>query len=194
MQDAHDLENILAQMVENVQKEIQINLPRKVGIIAKNQFTENFRKGGFLDVGYHMWPKAKRQQGTGTDARYTPLTSRRDHLMRSITAEPRPGEVTIKTEVEYANIHNSGGNTNPTVTPKMRKFAWAKFYSLSNHGKKPTPEAEKWKGLALTKKLKLFIRIPQRKFIGDSKELSEKIEKAIIDTINKITQNGKSSL
>ena len=34
---------------KKMQREVQINLPRKVGMIAKNQFTYNFHKGGFVD-------------------------------------------------------------------------------------------------------------------------------------------------
>ena len=34
---------------------MQINLPRKVGIIAKNHFTDNFRKGGFVDTSLEPW-------------------------------------------------------------------------------------------------------------------------------------------
>lgn len=193
MPNAKDIDKILAQNIKEIERELMVNLPRKVGVIAKNQFTDNFRKGGFLDNGIQPWRRTKRQDGEGTDARYSPLTSRRDHLMRSITVHPSPGKVEIRNDVEYANIHNEGGNTHPRVTPKMRKFAWAKFYSLSNHGKDITPEAESWKGLALTKKRILNIRIPQRKFIGDSRELTEKIEKLIQDTIQKIT-NGINSL
>lgn len=38
-----------------------------------------------------------------------------------------------------------------------------------------SPEAQMWRGLALTKKKHLRIRIPQRQFIGQSRELEERI-------------------
>ena len=38
-----------------------------------------------------------------------------------------------------------------------------------------SPEAQIWRGLALTKKKHLRIRIPQRQFIGQSRELEERI-------------------
>ena len=40
-----------------------------------------------------------------------------------------------------------------------------------------------WRGLALTKKKKLNIRIPQRQFLGESEELNEKIEKKVAEKI-----------
>ena len=120
------------ELAKKVQREVQINLPRKVGIIAKNHFTDNFRKGSFVNSSLEPWQITKRQQsGRGVEGKYTPLTSRRDHLMRSITSHPRPEEVTIINDVEYANIHNEGGVVNPKVTDKMRKFAWYKVYSLA---------------------------------------------------------------
>ena len=103
--------------------------------------------------------------------------------MRSIQAEQGRGEVTITNPVEYAAIHNEGGTveTSPTVTPKMRKMAWRKCYALAGvkgKGKLPKElpeEAEKWRALALTKKSRLHIKanIPQRQFIGESKELTD---------------------
>ena len=76
----------------------------------------------------------------------------------------------------------------------MRKMAWAKAYSLAGvrgGGKLPKelpPEAAKWRALALTKKSKLNVRanIPQRQFIGESQELSQEINKMIMESINKI--------
>lgn len=38
-----------------------------------------------------------------------------------------------------------------------------------------TPEAQMWRGLALTKKKHLRIKIPKRQFIGQSRELEERI-------------------
>ena len=87
-------------------------------------------------------------------------------------------------------IHNWGGETSPAVTPKMRRFAWAMYYQAAGKSKKGTkgrkaaenapsgalpPEAQMWHSLALTKKKRLRIKIPQRQFIGQSRELEERI-------------------
>ena len=103
-----------------------------------------------------------------------------------------PGDYRVKivNDVPYAPIHNWGGETSPAVTPKMRRFAWAMYYKTGGkpkagtEGRKSakkgqatalTPEAQMWRGLALTKKKRLRIRIPQRQFIGPSRELEERI-------------------
>ena len=203
MSDARELQRKVEKLKKEIEKEVYDKLPRKVGVVAVNHFRQNFREGGFVDGGVRPWKKTRRQEGNGADAKYTPLTSRRDHLMRSIQSEPGRGEVTITNPVEYSAIHNEGGTivTNPTVTPKMRKMAWAKCYSLAGvrkGGKLPKElpeEAAQWRALALTKKKKLHIRanMPKRQFIGESRELREKIDKMIVDTINKI-KNGIDNL
>ena len=97
--------------------------------------------------------------------------------------------------------------SNPTITPRMRKYAWAMVYKLSGRkrgrkgkraggSKEALPEeARKWMALALTKKTKLKIRakMPKRQFIGESRELIEKVNKEVNDSIQRI-KDGISTL
>lgn len=193
--DAKNFEINISKLKDEVIKVVNDQLPRKVGVMAVNHFKENFRRSGFVNSGLRPWPKTKRQMSNlpGADSRYGPLTSSRNHLMSSIESHPGVGEVSIVNPVPYASIHNEGGNitTHPTVTPQMRKFAWAMAYSLA--GNKPLTkdipaEAQKWKGLALTKKKNITINahIPQRQFMGDSAELNRKIEDTIQKELSKI--------
>jgi phage gpG-like protein len=194
--DARNINNIVEKLQDQVVKEITNNLPRKVGVVAVNQAKNNFRESGYLDNGIHKWKQTKRQQGKGTNARYGPLTSSRNHLMSSVQAKPSIGQVIIENPVPYASIHNNGGNitTHPTITPKMRKYAWHMVYSLAGikgNGKLPKElpqEAQKWKGLALTSKSKITVRanIPKRQFLGDSAELRQKINNMINQSLEKI--------
>ena len=134
--------------------------------------------------------------------------SSQNHLFSSINYTPGIAKVTIFNDVVYAAIHNEGGTVHPKITPKMRRFAWAKYYELKGRQKgaqKPrkgtqnrtsqsagnqpdSGEAEKWKRLALTKKETLTINIPQRQFMGQSAELDAKIsayvEKEVLRIIN----------
>lgn len=122
------------------------------------------------------------------------------HLFASIKYTPGDACVTIANDLLYAPIHNWGGSTHPSVTNKMRRFAWAMFYketgikrAKSGKTKKKrmaaateNSRASRWKALALTKKTKLNTRIPQRQFIGDSRELSDKVQQKIITEIDNI--------
>ena len=203
MSQADNIQRHILRLKDEIIKEVNTVLPRKVGILAVNHFRNNFRQGGFVNNGLQPWKRTRRQEEGGKDSKYSPLTSRRNHLMRSLQYQVGVGEVTITNPVDYAGIHNEGGiiNSHPTVTPKLRKFAWAKVYALSGvrgKGKLPKdlPEtARRWKAIALTRKSKLSVtaRIPKRQFIGQSHELDEKVKKEVMKSIEKIQaklQNG----
>lgn len=202
---------MVSKLTEQVEREVNDRLPRKVGLIAVQHFRQNFRDSGFHDGGLRPWKKSQRELrgGMGASARYKTLTSARNHLMSSTQAHIGRGEVSIENPVPYAVIHNEGGTivSNPTITPKMRRYAWAMVYKLSGRkrgrkgnraggSKEAIPEeAKKWMALALTKKTKLKIRakIPKRQFIGESRELVEKVNKEVNDCIQRI-KDGISTL
>ena len=199
MTDARNIRRLVERAKDDIEREVRDRLPRKVGIIAVNHFRQSFRDSGWTDNGLHPWKKTLRQRQGGPDARYGPLTSRRNHLMRSIQSKPGTGVVTVENPVPYAALHNEGGtlHTQPTVTPRMRRFAWAKAYALAGvkgKGKLPrqlSPEAAKWRALALTRKKRLSItaQMPRRQFMGSSRELKEKIDKTIEESLKTI-RNG----
>lgn len=209
--DPKQLGRLIMKLKEQVERDVNDRLPRKVGIIAVQHFKQNFRDSGFHDGGLRPWKKSQRELrgGIGASARYKTLTSARNHLMSSTQAHIGRGEVSIENPVPYAVIHNEGGTivSNPTITPKMRKYAWAMAYKLSGRKKgrkgKRTggsqeaipEEAKRWMALALTKKTKIKIRakMPKRQFIGESRELMQKVSKEVNDSIQRI-KDGISTL
>ena len=76
------------------------------------------------------------------------------------------------------------GDYNFTVT----KIERARSQGKGKLPKELPAEADKWKGLALTKKRNITVHahIPQRQFMGDSAELRVKVNKLINDSIQKI--------
>ena len=94
--DAKNIQKLVEKAKNDILKEVNDRLPRKVGVIAVNHFKQNFRDGGWLDDGLHPWKKTIRQKQGGRDAKYGPLTSRRNHMMRSIQSSLGVGEVTIE--------------------------------------------------------------------------------------------------
>lgn len=86
--DAKNIQKLAERIKEEVEKEVHDRFPRKVGVIAANHFKQNFRDGGWLDGGLHPWKRTRRQDSNSPDARYGPLTSRRNHLMRSSPSLP----------------------------------------------------------------------------------------------------------
>ena len=174
-----------------LEKFLRREMPVIAGRMAQDHFQNNFRLGGFVNGRLHPWPKSKRLSSGGTGA------AERKVLFKSIKYIPADYRVKISNDVVYAPIHNWGDTVHPAVTDTMRRWAWRQFYKSAgirkNASKKTrasrlkeaaaNPQAQMWKGLALTRKKKLSIRIPQRQFIGESEELNEKIEKKITEKI-----------
>jgi len=186
-----------AQTIKAKEKEINDLMRRKMpvlaGRIAKDHFQDNFRKSGFVNNGVTPWKPAKRLSSgsKSADANYGTLLSSRNHLFSSIQYIPGDASVKVSTSVPYASAHNFGETVNPRVTPKMRAFAWAKYFEetgikkgMSKEEKKgleatASPKAKMYKGLALTKKQTLSIKMPERKFIGESAELQQAINEKL---------------
>lgn len=187
----------LKHLQPELEKLVARTLPVKIGAKAKSLFQENFRKGGFQDGGLQAWQVTRRQLlGRGADAGRGPLLSSRQVLYKSIAYSPERGSVTIYSNVKYAAIHNEGGTviTHPRITPKLRRFAWAKYYEAgggkSGSKGKETGDAAMWKAMALTKKTTLTVKskIPQRRFMGPSSNLTSAVNQIINTEVSKIIQ------
>jgi hypothetical protein len=74
--------------------------------------------------------------------------------------------------VKYAGIQDHGGETHPRVTPRMRGWAWYMFYRTKD---------KKYKGMALTKKVKFDIRIPATNWFSGVIKRREPILKTMMD-------------
>ena len=198
------------KLSKSIEEEVDDRLPRKLGVLAVQHFKQNFRDSGFRNGGLQPWKRSLREVSGDKRAssRYKTLTSARNHLMNSTESIVGKGYVSIVNSVPYASIHNEGGtiNQNIPISQDMRKFAWAMFFKSAGirKGKKSkgatspenlSPEALKWRGLALTKKstLSRSIQIPKRQFIGESQELTEIVTNEIEQTIDKV-RNGISSI
>ena len=192
--DIHQFSRLVAAKQRQIDRLINRRLPVIVGSLAKKHYQDNFRQSGFVDHGLHPWQPAKRQNGgAGTYSRYRTLLSSRNHLFSSINYTPANASVTVYNNVPYAAAHNDGATVNIRVTPKMRRFAWAKFYEASGKRKntkktrrRTNPRAQFWRNLALTKKNTLTVRIPKRQFIGPSYELNRKIDARIDQELRNI--------
>ncbi len=195
--DIRQFSQRVAAKQRQITRLVNRRLPVIVGRLAKEHYQDNFRQSGFVDHGLHPWQPAKRQNGgAGAAARYRTLLSSRNHLFSSINYTPANAAVTVYNNLPYAAAHNNGATINIPVTSKMRRYAWAKFYEASGKTKKnaktkktnrpANPRAQFWRNLALTKKTTLTVRIPQRRFIGPSYELNQKIDARINKELRQI--------
>ena len=71
-------------------------------------------------------------------------------------------------------------------TAGIKRGAPPKSRKKRNEEAANNDEANKWRSLALTKKKKLKVRIPQRQFLGESRELENSIRERTKQEIIKI--------
>jgi len=76
-----------------------------------------------------------------------------------------------KQSVPYAKIQDEGGTTHPSVTKRMRGWAWYMYFKWGE---------ERFKWLALTKKSKLDVVIPASKWFTSIIEKQEPILSAMM--------------
>lgn len=185
--DIQEFNRRVLQKQKQLDDLVRRKMPVLAGNIAKRHIEEDFRKGGFTHNGFHRWKETRRQKSGGSSAgsQYGPLLSGRNNLAGGTEYTPGDGVVSVFNRISYAGVHNWGGILHPTVTPKMRKFAWAQHYKEAGDDKKKDTF---WKRLALTKKAKLTVHIPQRQFISKDPgpELSKKVNDKLQQEARKI--------
>lgn len=165
-----------------------------VGETHKNMFRKSWRLNRFNDYGSQPWKKPNRRDNN--TAFPPPEESVLDNatlvgkaggggsgLQDSFEVDVRIDEVAIINTKPYAEIHNEGGTIQIPVTKDLRKQAWMNYYITKRRGAK---NYESWKHLALTKKNKITVKIPQRKFMGHSLKIDEEAEKEINQELNDI--------
>lgn len=169
--NAEEIRVSIENVESEIKKQIMDDMPRLIGNAAVSMVNQNFRDAGWRDGGLKPWKKTKRQMGKGKGSQYLPLHSSREHLSRSTQYKKTgPGEVTISNPVPYASVHNDGFEDNVNVKAHKRTISKGK-----NKGNKYSVRA-----------FSRRMHIPQRQFMGESRELNEKIENIIRNTFKNI--------
>lgn len=165
----------MKQVIRNILKDIRVEL--------SDEFDRNFERQAFFNEAWQRRKSPIRPGGA--------ILVDRNKLRRSIRSKSTGDSISFYTDSPYAEIHNEGGEI--TVTAKMKRFFWAKYYStIGSFGRKKngerrndkrtiqlSTEAEFWKHLALMKVGKT-IKIPRRRFLGYTPEV-EKLTREIIE-------------
>lgn len=164
-----------------VKDELFKSLPHDVANIALAHFKGSFLKQGFTDTSFIPWVKRN-------DDTTHPLLNKSQALRNSLKID----EATMKRiaisagdNLAYASIHNNGGTIRLKLTDSMRKYFWYIYMSQAKSYARGTEPEDvlKWKYMALSKNDEIVIRIPQRKFIGNSDQLLKQVDAYIINQI-----------
>lgn len=163
----------MKKVVENITKEAAVNLTE--------EFDRNFQRKAFFD---QKWPETKHNYRRGS------LMMRTGKLRRSIIRNISGNEISWRSSVPYASIHNEGGEIE--VTEKMKKYFWAMYYKAAGaisktssgrvantqRNKKLSEEAERWKYMALMK-VGTKMKIEERRFIGWHPDVDRAIHEVV---------------
>lgn len=95
--------------------------------------------------------------------------------IRQVTVTGGKIEGTIGSKVPYAEIHEKGGTTHPTITPKSRGYFWHVYMETGD---------DKWKAMALTKKDAFNVVLKPRPYL---KPAVDEVKKTTMDKIFKKT-------
>ena len=92
-----------------VKRQLERDLPKKIGNLAVRMFKENFQKESFFG---RAWQEVKRriQGAKGAAGKRKILTGPTGNLGRSIQFIPRDGSVTVESDLPYSEAHNEGTN------------------------------------------------------------------------------------
>jgi len=167
---------------------------RMAAVESVKFFKESFVKGGFTDTSLKSWSKGSglfMSDGNGGLAakRGSKTMYAQGTLMQSVKAtEQSNSRVVVTSDTPYSAIHNDGGTI--TVTAQMKKWWWAQYYKFAKVEKAKTKSGgySKSKKNAIIDKRAEFckrmalmpvgakIKIPQRQFMGESKQLMSELD------------------
>lgn len=172
--DTSELTRKLNSVLEAYRK-----LPPEIATIAVNFTKERFRDQAWLDETKRNWKPRKTKRGRTGKRSQTLLvdTGRLKRSIRKIKATTE--QVIIGTDVPYAEIHNEGGEINKTVTVKSHviKAHRRKAHTRERNGRVERIKAQMVKPYTVkAHSRKMNLKIPSRRFIGNSYTLARRIE------------------
>lgn len=181
-----DIDAQVREIFRRILKDVQVELG--------DEFDQNFDREAFFSQAWQRRRSPIRPGGhllvdTGT-------------LRRSIRSEIRESSIVFMTDHPAAAIHNEGGEIE--VTAKMKRYFWHKYMSASGvlvfsrrkdgsmrrdkNTRHIMDVADFWKAMALMK-VGSKIRIPRRRFLGNSPEVESAVRQIIEENLNEYVNN-----
>ncbi len=155
------------------------DLPKKVAARCVSFFLDSFRKEGWTDSAFKSWrPRIAKKKKNSTKN----LLVGKGTLRRMVNASTRMATwdlIKFEVDLPYASIHNEGFNGNENVKAHKRKQKAKVQVSSVRTRHKTTVKATV--GETEVKAFVRHMKMPQRKYMGDSKAL----RKIIIELIQK---------
>ena len=153
-----------SNLIKNIMDDIRVELT--------DEFDKNFERKAFFDRPWApLSPNYRPKDGS--------MLVRTGALRESIRPHVNGNTLTYTSSTPYATIHNEGGTIHQEVvpTPKMRRWAWANYRKSKD---------EKFRRMALAKRIQRTITIPARPFIGKHPMVDAAVDQIVKENVKKV--------
>ena len=160
------------------------NVMRDLKVELDDEFDRNFERKAFFD---RPWAPLSPY--------YTPsegsMLMRTGALRRSLHSRIDGTRLIYESSLKYAGLQNYGGTVRQDFVPsdKMRRWAWAKARERREQGDKPGEE--KFRRMALAKRIRRTISVPARPFIGEHPRIREIAAEVVRENAEKTLEEAK---
>lgn len=178
-----DLRRCLGMLAQAVGRDF----PVVIGKTGIDHYRENFRAGGFVNGGLHKWPDVKRRDAKSGWYGFEYKGEKRTSLR--LTRDRKTGKTKRAARQKPLNFSTTATIRAPLSSKRMDLCNSLRYYCRPGEAiiatDKPYAQVQNEGGL-----IKVFgkhpARIPARPFIGQSRELDEKVGEEINKRINQI--------
>ena len=181
--DKKALEKMLERRMAQINHWIERDLPRQVGVMAVNHFKRNFQLEGFLNGSLSKWKEVKRRDPSSPWYGFLYKGENRKKVPYKLTKKGKRSKSQRKLNFSQAAtqwniLHNSG-----ELQDSLRYEPGPACVTITTD--KPYAAVQNDGGM-----IKVFgkraVKLPARPFVGESKELNERISRLIDDKINQL--------
>lgn len=166
---------------------VQRDIPRVIGVEAKEHFIDNFRRGGFVNNGLQPWPDVKRRDPESpwygfeyTGEKRTYYAFRRDARTGKTRKDKNQKKLNFSQNATRRGVLTSRQNGLMNSIENTTTAGQAEIYTTAPHAEIHNDGGE---FLVFGKHR---ATMPQRQFMGESPELDEKVVNEIERQIDRL--------
>lgn len=173
--------------MEELNRWAKNDLPRIVGKTAVDHFRENFEKEGFVNNGLHPWPEVERRKPDSTWYGFEYRGEKRTSV--AFKRDKKSGKAFRKKEQKKLNFSKAAtlrkilSGATHELQDSLRYLPGSGQVTITSD--KPYAAIQN-EGGTIRVFGKTSAILPARPFMGDSKELSDKIDKIVDNKINQL--------
>lgn len=181
--------NILLEIEKEIKRYVRKDLPRLIGKTSVDEFRGNFRRRAFRNNGLHRWPDVKRRDPS---SRWYGFQYKGEHRTSvRIVRDRKTGKTRRSKSQKKLNFSRAATQRGILLGPGsnlMRSIAVREASVRRVVIGTDLPYAEVHnEGGYIRVFGKAKAKVPQRRFIGESRELMQVIEKKFLREIDRIT-------